>query len=753
MLHAHFLRSPVAHALIVNIDIADARRMPGVRGVFTCEDLRKRHRTDRVPLALPAKGINFDVDPSVLADRELTYVGEPVVLVVAESRAEAEDAAAAVLLEYRALPVVVDPRRAAMPDSAQARLDCPHNVMAETGVRFGDLNGAFNGAGLVISENFQLHKGGPHAIETRGVVAHFDQAEDELTIWETSQMPHRSKAILVKALGLGESQIRVLTRDVGGGFGAKGGFYAENLAIPTAAMILGRPVKWIEDRYESFLSCSLELKQEWQVEAAFDSEGRIRGIRGVLYHEAGANVPYGIHVPYNAATNLIGPYALPAYDLRILLVLTNKVGATATRGAGRPQGTFVMERLMDRAADRLGLARDEIRRRNLIAKEQLPYKFPVYNRDGSAMVYDSGDYPACQRRALELAGAAEFEARRAAARAQGRVIGLGIANYVEATGRGPYESGAVRVTPSGRIVVMSGATSQGQGTQTMLAQIAADVFDVPLEDIEVRWGDTAATPLGLGAYASRQAATAGSAISIAARQVVDKARQAAAHLLAVSEDDLEFTAGHFRMRGLATPDGDANYPSISLREVAQALGGVPGFALPGNIPPGLAASVDFQPDNLTYSNGCHVVEAEVDTATGHVRLTRYIVVHDCGRLIHPKMVDGQVLGGVVHGIGATLYEWMRYDDDGQPLAATYADYLLPTADVVPRIEIEHMVSPSPLNPLGVKGAGEAGTIAAPSAIIAAVEDALKGSGIFITDLPLTPNRLVALLHRKEGGAR
>jgi carbon-monoxide dehydrogenase large subunit len=567
-----------------------------------------------------------------------------------------------------------------------------------------------------------------------------------LTIWEATQMPHRCKAVVVSALGLSETQVRVVTPDVGGGFGPKGTFHPESLAVPTAAMILGAPIKWIEDRYENFLANVLEQDQEWDMHAAFDADGRLLGIKGQLFHDHGANTPYGIALPYNSGTNLIGPYPLPAYDLKIALVLTNKVPASATRGAGRSQGTFVMERLLDLAADRLAITRVEIRRRNFIPRDKLPYEFPVRQRDGAPMTYDSGDYAECQRRALARAGLEDFEKRRAQARKEGRRLGLGVSAYVEATGRGPYESGAVRIGPSGKIIVTTGASAQGQGTKTMLAQITADVFNVPIDRVQVIVGDTAASPLGLGAYASRQTVTAGNAVHAAARAVADKAKRVAAEMLEASADDIEIFDGVLRVKGV--PD-----LHVTLKDAATALAGVPGFVLPGNMAPGLAASVDFQPDGMTYSNGSHVAEVEVDVDSGLVKLNRYIVAHDCGTIISPSGVEGQTIGGVVHGIGATLFEWMRYDENGQPLAVTYADYLLPTSDVVPRIEIEHMQSPSPFNPLGVKGAGEAGTIGAPAAIIAAVEDALADYDIFITDLPLTPVRLFELLksaQRKSG---
>ncbi|MBI2319254.1 MAG: molybdopterin-dependent oxidoreductase, partial [Betaproteobacteria bacterium] len=593
-----------------------------------------------------------------------------------------------------------------------------------------------------ISERFRIHKGGGHSIEPRGVVARFDPVEDSLTVWDGTQMPHRAKAVLVASLGLAEHQVRVIAPDVGGGFGPKAVFHPEELAVPAAAMLLQVPVKWIEDRLESFTATVGERVQEWEMEAAADREGRLLAIRGRLYHDHGACTPYGVALSYNSATNLVGPYVLPAYHLEIQVGLTNLVPAAPTRGAGRPQGTFVMERLLDGIALQLGIERDEIRRRNLIAPAQMPYATPIVTRDGKAMTYDSGDYPECQRRALAAAKWSEFSGRQAAARSEGRWLGIGMANYVEGTGRGPFESAAVRVEPSGEIRVTTGATAQGQGTKTMLAQLVGGVLGVPLEKIHVVDGDTAASPLGLGAYASRQAVTAGNAVVIAARLVAEKARKAAAAMLEVAPEDLDLADGCVRVKGI---------PGLkrSLADLARALQGTPGYALPGDLEPGLAAASDFQPGAIAYTNGTHVVEAEVDIHTGAVRLDRYVVVHDCGRMINPMMVEGQVLGGVVHGIGATLFEWMRYDESGQPLCGTYADYVLPTADVVPRIEIHHMESPSPLNPLGIKGAAESGTIGAASAIASAIEDALKPLGVRITDLPVTPARLFALIRAAE----
>ena len=733
-LEAHFVRSPVAHGLIRRVELSAARAHPGVHAVYAFADLRGVLTMDHIPLALPAGGLRFDVDPTCLAIEEVTYVGEPVVMVVAKSRRIAEDAAALVDLDIAPLPAVVDPVDGLKPDAPLARLGYPDNLVAQTKVDYGDIDAAFADAAHVIRGHFRLHKGGGHPMEARGVLARFDAVEQKLTVWDSTQMPHRTKAMLVATLGLSEHQVRVVTPDVGGGFGTKAVFHPEELAVPAAAVLLGRPVKWVEDRYESFTASISERDQVWSVEAAFTEDGRLRGVRGRLCYDHGAATPYGIALPFNAATNFIGPYVLPAYRIVIDLCLTNKTPAAPTRGAGRPQGVFVMERLMDRMARKLKIGRDEIRRRNFIPAANMPFTIPVKQRDGSLMTYDSGDYPECQSRALKAADWDMFPERQAAALAEGRYIGIGFANYVEATGRGPFESVGISIGPSGKIVVTSGATAQGQGVKTMLAQIVADSLDIDPSEIHVVVGDTSASAAGLGAYASRQAVTAGNAAHQAARLIVEKAKRAAAEMLEADVADLEVRGGRVLVQGI--PDHGR-----SLTQIAKALAGTPGFALPGNLPPGLSAANDFMTSGLCYTNGCHVAEVEVDPATGGVRILRYVVVHDCGRVINPMMLEGQILGGIVHGIGMTLFEWMRYDSDGQPQTVTFADYLLPTSDVVPHIEIHHMESPTPLNPLGVKGAAESGTIGAPATIVAAIEDALRPLHLELSDLPVTPPRL------------
>src|SRR2546429_1049713 len=426
LMHATFVRSPVAHARLRGVDATKARAVPGVRAVLTYGDLRASLTCDRVPLALPVPAIRFDVDPGYLAERELCHVGEPVALVVADSRAIAEDAASLIELDYEPLPAVLDPCAGLARDAPRARLDCPDNLVAHWVVQYGDVEAAFAGAAHRVSARFRIHKGGGHAIEARGVVARYDAVEDLLTVWDSTQMPHRAKRVLVDPLGLSEHQVRVIAPNVGGGFGPKNPFYPEELAVPAAARLLGCPIKWVEDRRESFTATNHEREQDWEVEAAVSAQGRLLAIRGHFRHDHGAATPSGLSLPQNATTNLLGPYVLPALRLEVSACLTNMVAATSTRGAGRPQGTYVMERLLDRIAGTLGLAPDEVRRRNLIPPDKLPYITQIVTRDGLPMTYDSGDYAECQRRALAAAGWPAFPARREAARRQGRLLGIGL---------------------------------------------------------------------------------------------------------------------------------------------------------------------------------------------------------------------------------------------------------------------------------------------------------------------------------------
>ena len=754
-LSAVFVRSPFGHAAIRRIDRVAALAVPGVHAVYTLDDLRPHMTADRTPLGqsirelvgIAAKSLRDDITPFVLARDEVCYVGDPVAVVVAESPYIAEDAAALVEVDYEPLTVVTDCREAAKPDAPRVHRHVPGNVLADYTVGYGDCAAAFGKAAHVFSTSLSQHRGCAHPMEGRGVLAHYDRAEDRTTIWTSTQSPHEVRLSLVQLLGLDDEKIRVITPDVGGGFGAKYLIYPEEVVIPLAARLLGRPVKWIEDRREHFLTSIQERDQYWDLQIALDDSATILGVRGTLINDQGAYTPQGINVSYNSATSLPGPYRLPNYELKVLAVETNKVPTMPVRGAGYPQGAFAMERLLDLAATELGLDRADIRRRNLVPADAMPYTTPLKTRAGTPVKYDSGDFPKCQQLALEAAGYHEFRSRQERARAEGRYVGFGLANGVKGTGRGPFETGIVRIGRSGRVNVYSGAAPMGQGTKTMLAQIAAEQFGLRPEDINVVAGDTSYVPMGHGGFASRQTVNAGSSTHIAATGVREKALDMAAVLLDVPRENLSLRDG----RVIAA---DSNL-SVSLGDLAREAIGVPGYSLLKGIAPGLEQTENFMPSGLTYSNASHCVEVEVDIGTGGVRILRYVVVSDCGFLINPMLVEGQIVGGVVHGIGNALLERMIYGQDGQPLTTNFGDYLLPSATELPRIEVITHVSPSPLNPLGVKGVGECGVIPAAAAIMSAIEDALQPFGVEICETPLFPDRIVELIGaaRERSGSR
>ena len=752
-LSAAFVRSPFGHAAMGKIDPSAALAMPGVCAVYTLADLRPHMTAERTPLGqsvrelvgIASKGLRDAITPFVLARDEVCYVGDPVAVVIAESRYLAEDAAALVVVDYEPLPAMSDCRDAAKPEAVRVHVDAASNILADYTVGYGDCDRAFHSAANVFQLSLMQHRGCAHPMEGRGVLAHYDAVEDRTTLWTSTQSPHEVRLSLVQLLGLDDDKIRVVTPDVGGGFGAKYLIYPEEVVVALAARMLGRPVKWIEDRREHFLTSIQERDQYWDLEIALNDRAEIQGVRGTLINDQGAYTPQGINVSYNSATSLPGPYRLPTYHLRVLAVETNKVPTMPVRGAGYPQGAFAIERLLDLAARKLGLDRAEIRRRNLVPAESMPYTTPLKTRAGTPVKYDSGDFPKCQEMALRAAAYADFGVRQKEARAQGRFIGFGMANGVKGTGRGPFETGIVRIGRSGKVSVYTGAAPMGQGTKTMLAQIAAEQFGLAPDDINVIAGDTSYVPMGHGGFSSRQTVNAGSSTHIAARAVREKALGLAADLLDLPVERLTLRDG----RVVAS---DSNL-SVSLGDLAREAIGIPGYSLPKGISPGLEQTENFMPKGLTYANASHCVEVEVDIGTGAVRILRYVVVSDCGRLINPMMVAGQIIGGVVHGIGNALLERMAYDDNAQPLTTSLAEYLLPTATELPRIELITHVSPSPLNPLGVKGVGECGVIPAAAAIMSAIENALEPFGVQITETPLFPERVVDLIDAGKATAK
>ena len=735
VLAAAFVRSPHPHALVRGIDLNAARAAPGVIAVLTLDDLApvmKQRRMNRVSNS----GTNLAQSwPFALADGEVSFVGEPVAIVIAADRYVAEDAAALIDVDYEVLVAAIDCRAEGAPP---VRRELRSNRVISYKVGYGDIEAAFAKAAHVVREELWVHRGAAHSMEGRGLLAEISGRET--LVWASTQKPHDLRTALADYVALDESRLRVATPDVGGGFGPKLCVYPEDVAVVAAATLLRRSIKWIEDRREHFTNAAQERDQYWTIALAADSDGRVRGVRGRLIHDVGAYALQDVNIPYNSATTLTGPYIVSALAIDVAAVHTNKAPVSSVRGAGYPQAAFAMERMLDRLAQTLPLDRAELRRRNLIPAEKMPYLKPLKSRAGEQVQYDSGDYPGCQAEIVRAAQWQDFPRRQAAARAQGRYIGIGLAHGMKGTGRGPFEFGNVRISPTGQITVSTGAAPMGQGLCTALAQICAEAFGVRAQDVTVIAGDTAAAPLGLGGFASRQTVTAGSSVKIAAAAVAAKARKLASEMLEAAEADLEIADGEVRVVG-------APQLAVKLGDLARVLKGAPGYPFPKDIEPGLESSATFRVDQLAYSNACHVAEVEVDVETGSVRILRYLAMQDAGRLINPMIVDGQVHGGVAHGIGNAIFEWMGYDETGQPITTTFADYLLPTAADVPKLQTLYKESPSPHNPLGVKGVGEVGVIPAAAAIISAVEDALSPFGVRISQMPITPSRLAELIAR------
>jgi len=742
MIEVAFVRSPFAHALIGGIDVAEALQVPGVLGVYTAADLPAGMHGKRILLQVPNPAITHPLTQEPLASREVCFAGEAVAVVVADNRHAAEDGAERVVVDWQPLGAVAHCEGALAPSAPLAHQDSGDNIAGRLALGFGDVDAAFKDAAHVIEGRFTPHRGTGHPMETRGVVAQYDHIGEALRIWTSTQTPHNTQRGVVDMFDMPEDKVRVITPDVGGGFGPKNQVYPEEMVVPALAMMLGRPVKWIEDRREHFLTTTQERDQVWTLTAAVDGDGKLLGLKGLLIHDAGAYLPWGIIMPYISASTVPGPYVIPAYHLDVTVAFTNMVPTTPLRGAGRPQAVFVMERMMDLIGHELGLDAAEVRRRNFIPADQMPYDMGLTYRDGAPVIYDTGDYPEAQRQALAKAGYDDFAERQQAALADGRYIGIGIGNYVEGTGLGPFEGATIRVLSNGRVAIYSGATPAGQAHHTTLAQICADELGIDVADVDVVLGDTGVMPRGAGTFASRITVTAGSSVRLASAQVRQKLLALSAAKFEVDAESLEVAGGEVRITGA---QGD----SVSFAELARMTSGMPGYVLPAGVAPDLEASAYFTPPQATYSNGSHVAEVEVDAETGLVTILNYVVVHDCGNVINPMLVDGQVQGGVAHGIGNALLERMVYDEDANPLTTTFADYLMPTAELVPDCHIVHMESPTPLNPLGAKGAGEGGTIPAPAAIIAAVENALAPFGVGITECPILPERIVQLIAEGE----
>jgi carbon-monoxide dehydrogenase large subunit len=730
MLHVAVHRSPHAHARLVKIDAEAARRSPGVVHVLEPSDVAA---LGRLPLLVPHASLTMPACAEILPQNVVSYAGQAVAVVVAETAALAHDAVEALRVEYEPMPTVTSLDDALRPEGAAVHQS--GNVAARFTQRVGDPATALARADVVVRERFKLHRGAGMALETRGITARWDTDLGQMTMWSTTQSPQILKRLLARFLGLADHAVRVVTQDIGGGFGPKGIVYSEDIIVPFLARALGRPVTFIETRREHLLAVTQERDQWHDVELGLTRDGAIVALRDSFVHDCGAFVSWGIIVPLITSVSIPGPYRVSNYEVTLTAVYTNRVPVTPVRGAGRPQAVFVMERMLDLAAERLGLDRVAIRARNLIQPSQFPYDVGLVSRDGGPRRYDSGNYPECLRRVAEAVGWDGFAAEQRRARAEGRSIGIGLALFVEDTGLGPYEGVRVRVDAGGQVFVFSGASSQGQSHETTLAQIVADGLSVPLERVTVVPGDTAGIPYGVGTFASRVAVLAGTSAAQAATDVRTKALAVAAGHLEAAPEDLILEDGRIGVRG-------APGRGLTLAEVSTLVSSPrPGDALPAGITPGLEAAAYVSVPQSTYSSGAHAAVVEVDTDTGVVTILKYVAVDDCGTVINPMIVEGQVHGGIAHGIGNAFLEEIVYDATGQLVTGTLMEYALPRADDVPNLDVHHVVTPSPLNPLGVKGAGEGGTLPAPAALANAVADALRPLGVTIAEMPLTRARL------------
>jgi len=746
LLHVAFLRSPYAHAAIRAIRTERARSAPGVVAVFTFADLERWMKPLPLFGAPPpglAAAIAFEIRQApqfALCHDRARYVGEIVAMVVAESRARAEDAVEAIEVDWEPRPVATEMRQAAEPGAPLVHEAWGTNVGVAFTHAIGDVEVAFASADVVMTETFHIQRYVGMPLEPRGAVAVWDRRDGTLTTWNSTQVSHFVQQGLAAALGLAHHKVRVIAPDLGGGFGTKASGYPEDHLVPIAAIVLGRPVKWVEDRREHMMGAAHARHQIHAISLAARRDGTILGLRDHIWLDLGAYNVWGIVLPYNTVAHLIGPHRIRNMRVDVQAVTTHKTPNAPYRGAGRPETVFAMDRAVDCLARELRIDPAEIRRRNYIRADELPYDFGMPYRDGNPLVYDSGDFPAALEAALKTADYDGFRREQAALRARGTYRGIGISGYVEGTAIGPFEGATVKVDLGGRVLVATGAVNSGQGHETSFAQVCADALGVPIEHVTVVGGDTAGVPFGVGTFASRSGVTAGNSIADACQQVRAKLVKAAAALLEAAPGDIEIEDGQAFVRGVPAS-------AMPLARVVQAS--IPTFARPGVASPDFEATAYHHVPTVTFASAVHVAHVQVDVGTGHVTLLRYVVAHDCGRVINPLIVEGQVHGGVAQGVGGALYEEMVYDEQGQLLTGSFMDYLVPTSMELPPLETVHLEFPSPRNPLGMKGLGEGGAISPPAAIANAIEDALQPFGVRITATPVSPARLLALIRDTE----
>ncbi|MEM4354367.1 MAG: xanthine dehydrogenase family protein molybdopterin-binding subunit [Candidatus Caldarchaeum sp.] len=743
MVYAGFVRSKYAHGRIVSINLSEAVKHPDFVAALLPDEAAP------LPSWMKYKGLR-NVPRFSLAKGKVRFVGEPVVAVVSKDRYSVEDIASLVEVEIEPLPAVVDAEKALQPGSPLLYEEWGDNIIMNYSFKAGNVEEAFGSADLVIKRRYANQRYAPTPIEGRGLVADFDKARGELTVWDSTQFPHVLQTYLSQALNYPEHKIRVIAPDVGGGFGPKSSVWPEELATIQLAMKLGRPVKWVETRSEHMLVCGHERQQVHYIEAAFRRDGKLLGIRDKVIADIGVYGAFWTETQPVMVTMaaIPGPYTFEAYEYEVFCMATNKAPYAPNRGFGRPVAAFVMERLMNDAAQQLGLDPAEIRRRNLIPAEAMPYK----NIHG--IIYDSGNYPKSLEEALKLSRYQEWRVRQKEALKEGRLIGIGLAMYVEYTTPsserldkglgwevGGYDSATVRVEPEGKVVVLTGTASQGQGHYTVYAQIAADYLGANMDDVTVFEGDSKTCPYGFGAWASRSTVAVGGAIIRACEAVLDKMRKIAAHLLEANPDDIEASDSRLYVR-------DIPERSVSFADVAKVAWRQP-TRLPQGMEPGLEATAHYEPKAFTTcSYAVHIPVVEIDPETGRIHVLEYNIFDDSGRVVNPLTVYGQIHGAVAHGVGGGVYEELVYDENGQLLTSTFMDYLIPSAVEMFNINIEHMETPSP-QPGGFKGMGEGGAIAAPAALANAVNDALAHLGVVVDQTPLKPEYIKNLIAKKS----
>ena len=746
MLYAAFLRSDYAHARLMSIDVTAARQRPGVVAVFTAEDMGDDWQPGP-PLVSPpptAKDVIFNSRRQVpLVKDKVRHAGEAIAVVIAESRYIAEDAVEDILVELEPLEAVVDLEKGLEAGSPLVHDDLGSNLAAHLLQKKGDYEEAKGRADLVIKRRIVIERGAAAAMENRGIVANWDAKSQYLTIWDTTQAPIPIRNGTAARLGLSEHQVRVIAPFIGGGFGPKMMmFYAEELVIPWVSKKLGRPIKWIEDRRENFYATTQERGQIHDVEIALSRDGHILGLKDVFLHDSGAYDPYGLTIPLNTQCHAMGGYDIKNFTTEVSVVFTNKTLTTPVRGAGRPQGIFIIERLLDIASKELGIDRMEIRKRNFISPDAFPYEHKIIDQAFAPLILDTGNYLPVMEKALEMIGYEEFvKNEQPRLRREGKYVGIGVVPFIESTGVGPYEGARVTVEASGKISVVTGIGTQGQGHFTSFAQIVAEQVGVQVKDVRIVTGDTAEFHWGTGTFASRGAVVAGNAIHSAACIVRKKILELASKVLEAPVDELELDDGMVRV-------ADIPHKSISLGELALLANPLRGAVQPGT-EPGLEATSYFGPQYGATAFGTHAMILEVDPETMMIKIKRYVTVEDCGTVLNPLILEGQIHGGVSMGLGNAYYEQLHFDENGQLLNASFMDYLLVSATEMPRIEVGHFETPSSLNELGTKGVGEAGAIPVPALFAQAVENAMYDQELEILEMPLSPNRLFELLHKEK----